>query len=99
MTDVLRGRQRPTPPGPAAEPPSVVLHGALAYLECRLHTAQDAGDQSQVEDGDVTLAALDGADEGSVQAALSGQLRLRQLPGQPQLAEAVAQPLKELLVG
>jgi flavin reductase (DIM6/NTAB) family NADH-FMN oxidoreductase RutF len=31
-----------------------VLHGALAYLECRLHTAQDAGDHTifiaQVED-------------------------------------------------
>jgi flavin reductase (DIM6/NTAB) family NADH-FMN oxidoreductase RutF len=23
-----------------------VLHGALAYLECRLHTAQDAGDHT-----------------------------------------------------
>lgn len=31
-----------------------VLHGALAYLECRLHTAQDAGDHTifiaEVED-------------------------------------------------
>ena len=23
-----------------------VLHGALAYLECRLHSAQDAGDHT-----------------------------------------------------
>jgi flavin reductase (DIM6/NTAB) family NADH-FMN oxidoreductase RutF len=23
-----------------------VLHGALAYMECRLHTAQDAGDHT-----------------------------------------------------
>ena len=31
-----------------------VLHGALAYLECRLHSAQDAGDHTifiaEVED-------------------------------------------------
>ena len=31
-----------------------MLHGALAYLECRLHTAQDAGDHTifiaEVED-------------------------------------------------
>ena len=41
-----------------------VLHGALAYLECRLHTAQDAGDHTifiaevedvQMRDGDPLL--------------------------------------------
>jgi len=41
-----------------------VLHGALAYLECRLHTAQDAGDHTMfiaevedvvVRDGDPLL--------------------------------------------
>jgi flavin reductase (DIM6/NTAB) family NADH-FMN oxidoreductase RutF len=36
-----------------------VLHGALAYLECRLHTAQDAGDHTifiaEVEDVVVRL--------------------------------------------
>ena len=41
-----------------------VLHGALAYLECRLHTAQDAGDHTifiaevedvQMHDGDPLL--------------------------------------------
>src|SRR5215212_5236007 len=32
VTDVLRSRQRPTPPGPAAGRPSVVVHGALAAL-------------------------------------------------------------------
>lgn len=32
MTDVLRGRQRSRPAGPAAHRPSVVLHGGLAAL-------------------------------------------------------------------
>ncbi len=41
-----------------------VLHGALAYLECRLHSAQDAGDHTifiaevedvQVREGDALL--------------------------------------------
>ena len=55
--------------------------------------AQDASDVSQVEDGDIALAALDGADEGAVQAALLGQPRLRPaallLPG-PQAGAQLA---------
>ena len=35
--------------------------------------AQHAGDEAQVENGDVALAALDGADEGAVQPAPPGQ--------------------------
>jgi flavin reductase (DIM6/NTAB) family NADH-FMN oxidoreductase RutF len=56
---------RPTPTHPEAEQEAgarfdrtehgtPVLHGALAYLECRLHSAQDAGDHTifiaEVED-------------------------------------------------
>lgn len=36
VTDVLRDRQRPTPPRPAAESPSVVVHGALAAFVAAL---------------------------------------------------------------
>jgi flavin reductase (DIM6/NTAB) family NADH-FMN oxidoreductase RutF len=57
-----------------------VLHGALAYLECRLHTAQDAGDhtvfiaeveQVVVREGDPLLyyrgkyGTIEGCDRGS----------------------------------
>jgi len=49
-----------------------VLHGALAYLECRLHTAQDAGDHTifiaEVED--VVLR------EGSPLLYFRGQYRM-----------------------
>ena len=52
-----RTSTRSEKPEPALNARSMVLrclHGALAYLECRLHTAQDAGDHTifiaEVED-------------------------------------------------
>ena len=55
-------------------------------------------DPAEVENGQVSLAAFDRADECAVQAALGGQFLLRQLLALPCLAKVVAQLLQEGLV-
>jgi flavin reductase (DIM6/NTAB) family NADH-FMN oxidoreductase RutF len=68
-----------------------VLHGALAYLECRLHTAQDAGDHTifiaeveevVVRDGDPLLyyRGKYGAIEGSDATSQDPQGRVQTKP-------------------
>jgi flavin reductase (DIM6/NTAB) family NADH-FMN oxidoreductase RutF len=68
-----------------------VLHGALAYLECRLHTAQDAGDHTvfiaEVEevvvcDGDplIYYRGKYGAIEGSGRASRDSRGRVQAKP-------------------
>lgn len=60
----------------------------LAGEEIGEGDAQDAGEAAQVQDRQVALAPLDGADEGAVQLTAGAQLRLGQVAGPPLLAEA-----------
>lgn len=61
--------------------------------------AQDAGDEPQVQDGDVALAAFHRADEGAMQPAAAGQLRLGPVAGQSVLLDPVPDFPQEVLVG
>jgi hypothetical protein len=55
-------------------------------------------DSPQVQDCDVSLAALDGADEGAMQTARLGELRLRHAAGVSLVADRGSDPLKKGLV-
>jgi hypothetical protein len=66
--------------------------------QMRQSDAQQPRDQPQVENRKVTLAALDGADEGAVEGAFLGQLRLRPFVGKAALANAVAEFAEEISV-
>ena len=60
--------------------------------------AQSLGNSAQVEHGDITLAAFDGADESAVQIAGVGQLRLRHAEGSSQFANAESNLFQEVSV-
>ncbi len=60
--------------------------------------AQDPGDQSQVEDGDIALTALDRTDESAMQLAALGEFSLRPLAVQTMLADAIAEFTEEVLI-
>jgi hypothetical protein len=60
---------------------------SLVGKEISERDAKRLGDEAQVQDGDVPLAALDGADEGAVQAAQFSQLSLGEPSGGTQLPD------------
>ena len=60
--------------------------------------AQDPGDQPQVQDGEIPLAALNRADEGPVEIATLGQVGLGPLAGLTMAPNAMSQATKEFLV-
>ena len=73
------------------------LRGRLGE-QLRERDPKCAGDDLQVQDRDVPLAAFDGADERSVQFALLAEFVLGQVSGDPPFADAVTNSAKEALV-
>ena len=80
----------------ATRPSSRSLPGAhLAGQQLGQWDPQRAGDQPQVQHGQVPLAALDRPDERAVQRTQLAELLLRQPPRQPPLADAEPQVAQE----
>ena len=59
--------------------------------------AQSLGNSAQVEHGDITLAAFDGADESAVQAAALAQLSLGPAVPLPLTADAATEFAQKML--
>jgi hypothetical protein len=60
--------------------------------------AKGLGNGSQIQDGDVALAAFDRSDKGPMQPAPFGEFFLSQLAHLPPLSESVAQFTQESFV-
>jgi hypothetical protein len=64
---------------------------------CQRH-AEHLGDQTEIQNGQVTLAAFDRTDERAVQIAPAAKLGLGPFVGLPVLADTVAKVTQEFLV-
>ena len=60
---------------------------------CRFYS-KGFRDLAEVQNGHIAFAPFHAADERAVQAALLGQLSLREFAGDPPFADTVADPLK-----
>jgi len=77
---------------------TAVSLGGWLGKQLRERDAKCAGDDLQIQDRDISLAALDGADEGSVQIALLAEFVLGQVSGDAVFANPIADPAEKALV-